>query len=350
MRTPWGWPASTTMYSGVRRACASCRLRARVPVSSSGAEGSCIEWMSSSQSARATKGRNAASFAGVGCGDALVEPLAVQVFVDVARRVVPGGIETVEGFEVAQGQCEPALLRTQTGLQQTLDGPGATQFVAVHQGADHQVAPGLARVEVPYAFGAGVACAPSRQVRHRQCESRGRSGRRGRGVSSSILAEGMILRDLATSAARNWSMSSLVAATVAPLSCIFWRNSLDCKLSCSAFLSLSSVGRGRPAGAIRANQPPISTFLYCGDSASAGMSGVMAERLASVVPSAISLPLLMYGRPLESANMPNSRLLPNRPLASGAKPRYGICVTNNRPCSLIISPAKCSEVPTPELP
>src|SRR6218665_1331609 len=112
MRTPWGWPASTTMYSGVRRACASCRLRARVPVSSSGAEGSCIEWMSSSQSARATKGRNrAALLAGVGSAGALVEPLAVQVFVDVARRVVPGGIETVEGFEVAQGQCEPALLR-----------------------------------------------------------------------------------------------------------------------------------------------------------------------------------------------------------------------------------------------
>src|SRR6218665_2234039 len=60
----------------------------------------------------------------------------------------------------------------------------------------------------------------------------------------------MILRYLATSAARNWSMSSLVAATVAPLSCIFWRNSLDCKLSCSAFLSLSSVGRGRRGGGV----------------------------------------------------------------------------------------------------
>ena len=40
---------------------ASCRLRGCMPVSRSGAEGSCMEWMSSSQSAWATKGRRAAA-------------------------------------------------------------------------------------------------------------------------------------------------------------------------------------------------------------------------------------------------------------------------------------------------
>ena len=61
MRTPSLWPASTTMCSGERMARASARLRGWMPVSSSGAEGSCMEWMSSSQSACATHGRSAAA-------------------------------------------------------------------------------------------------------------------------------------------------------------------------------------------------------------------------------------------------------------------------------------------------
>jgi hypothetical protein len=108
---------------------------------------------------------------------------------------------------------------------------------------------------------------------------------------------------------------------VEPESSIFLRNSGDFSTSASAVLSRAVTGSGSLAGPISANQMPMSMPLRRGSSPSAGMSGVIGERLASVVPRATTLPLLMCGRPLESTNTPYSRLLPTRSVVSGATPR-----------------------------
>ena len=81
------------------------------------------------------------------------------------------------------------------------------------------------------------------------------------------------------------------------------------------------MAAGSLAGAIKTNQVLMSVSLKRGVSASAGMSGVTAERFFSVVPSATSLPLRMCGRPLDSTNTPNSMFSPSRSLVSGPTPR-----------------------------
>jgi hypothetical protein len=58
MRTPSAWPASTTTCAAVRKPWANAMLRARVPVTSRGAQGSCMECRSSRCVARSTKGRS----------------------------------------------------------------------------------------------------------------------------------------------------------------------------------------------------------------------------------------------------------------------------------------------------
>ena len=115
--------------------------------------------------------------------------------------------------------------------------------------------------------------------------------------------------------------SVLGSATTEPASSIFLRNSGEAMVSSSAFLTLAATGAGRPLGAISANQTLMSTFLYWGSSDRAGMSGVMAERLASVVPRAMTLPARIWGSPEDSTNMPNSMLLPTRSVVRGATPR-----------------------------
>ena len=99
-------------------------------------------------------------------------------------------------------------------------------------------------------------------------------------------------------------MSGSTGETVAPESSSFLRSSGDCSESVSAFLSLLATASGSCAGAISANQILMSRPLSFGVSASAGMSRVMGERLASVVPKAISLPLRICGSALEMAKMP----------------------------------------------
>src|SRR3989344_4623277 len=252
---------------------------------------------------RAQRG-GAAALLGIGCVDAPVQPLAVEVFVGEARGIVVARVKPVERIEVAERQRERALLRPHARFEQALQGPGAAQLVAMHQRADHHVAAGFARVEMPDAFGAGVANAPGGDVGRGQLEGQRWNGRvlgGGAAAHSSILANSTIFLYLATSAARNWKILTVVAATVEPLASIFFLKSGDCRVSFSAFFTLSNTGLGRLARA--------------------GMSGVAAERLASVVPRAITLPLLMCGRPLESTNTPYSRLLPMRSLVSGATPR-----------------------------
>ena len=145
-------------------------------------------------------------------------------------------------------------------------------------------------------------------------------------------------------------MSTGVVGTVELAASIFLRKSGDCSVSARAFFRRATTGSGILAGPISTNQVPMSMPLRAGCSASAGMSGVTAERLASVVPRATTLPLLMCGSPLDSTNTPYSRLPPSRSLASGATPRYGMWVRNTPACSFTISPARCSDVPTPELP
>ena len=92
---------------------------------------------------RAQRG-GAAALVGVGRVDALVQPLAVEVFVGEARGVVVAGVKPVEGVEVAERERERALLRAHTGVEQAFERPGAAQLVAVHWGADHHAAAGSA--------------------------------------------------------------------------------------------------------------------------------------------------------------------------------------------------------------
>ncbi|MNV77433.1 hypothetical protein D3C71_1708490 [compost metagenome] len=125
---------------------------------------------------------------------------------------------------------------------------------------------------------------------------------------------------LAISALMYLPASTLGSATTLPVSSIFLRNSGEVMVSTRAFFSLAAIGAGRPLGAIMANQELMSTFLNWGSSDSAGISGVMAERLASVVPSANTLPERMCGRPEDSTKMPYSMLLPTRSVVSGATP------------------------------
>ena len=145
-------------------------------------------------------------------------------------------------------------------------------------------------------------------------------------------------------------MLTLSGETVEPESSSFLRNAAVCRDSFRAVLSLATTGAGMPAGPTSANQMLMSMPLSLGVSASAGISVVMGERLASVVPSATTLPLRICGNPLDSTNTPKSMLLPSKSLARGATPRYGMCVMNRPPWSFTISPARCRAVPTPELP
>jgi hypothetical protein len=77
----------------------------------------------------------------VGRLDALGRPLAVQVLLDEARRVGVGGVEAVERGQVAKRQRQRAARRTQAGLQQAFERPGAAQLVAVDQRTDQHGLP-----------------------------------------------------------------------------------------------------------------------------------------------------------------------------------------------------------------
>ncbi|MPM92054.1 hypothetical protein SDC9_139188 [bioreactor metagenome] len=111
-----------------------------------------------------------------------------------------GGVEPVERIDVAERQRERAVLGLHTGFEQPLERPGAAQLVAVNQRADEHMAAGLARVEMPYAFGACVACAPGRDVGRGQFKSQRCHGF----AYSSILANCTILVYLAISSFRNF--------------------------------------------------------------------------------------------------------------------------------------------------
>ena len=82
----------------------------------------------------------------------------------------------------------------------------------------------------------------------------------------------------------------------------------------------------------------------------ASTSGVSAERVASLVPSAITLPLRMCCSPEDSTNTPYSMLLPSRSVVSGAAPLYGTCTRSSFALPFTRSPSMCSEVPLPALP
>src|SRR5690606_13309797 len=114
-------------------------------------------------------------------------------------------IEAVECLQVGKHQRQRALQRAQAGFEQALDGPGAAEFVTVHQRGDHHVASGHARVEAPDAFGSGISRAPGADVGGWQVKLQC--------VHSSILANSTILVYLAISAARSLPESSLGAAT-----------------------------------------------------------------------------------------------------------------------------------------
>src|SRR5690606_34033418 len=137
-------------------------------------------------------------------------PLPVQVFVDEARGVGRGRIEAVEGGEVAEGQGEAPTARPYADLEQAQHGPGAAQLVAVHEAGDHRAAAGHARIEMPDAFGPGIARPPGAEVRPGKREARGRHSR--------IFAKSTIFRYLAVSAARKRSMSTSGGAIVEPAS------------------------------------------------------------------------------------------------------------------------------------
>ncbi|MCY1545265.1 hypothetical protein D9M68_811980 [compost metagenome] len=104
--------------------------------------------------------RNASTLACVAQFDAIGHPLPVHVFVHEPGSVVIVRVEPVEGLQVAERQCQHAVFRPHTSLQQLLQCPRTTQFVAVHQPAHHDVRTIDARVETPHAFGAGVTCSP----------------------------------------------------------------------------------------------------------------------------------------------------------------------------------------------
>src|SRR5690606_18812063 len=144
-----------------------------------------------------------------------VQPLTVQIFIHKACGVVLSRVEAVKSVEVAKRQRKPALLRAQAGFEQTLERPSAAQLIAVYQSAEQHMASGLARVELPHAFGASVARTPVRQVGRRQIK--------GRHIAhhSSILANSTIFLYLATSLVRNWSMLTVGEDTVEPLASSF---------------------------------------------------------------------------------------------------------------------------------
>ena len=70
---------------------------------------------------------------GLGIGDSLRGPLAVQVFIDEAGRIERGRIETVECSKIAESQREAPLPWPHAGLEQPLDGPGAAKLIAMDE-------------------------------------------------------------------------------------------------------------------------------------------------------------------------------------------------------------------------
>ncbi|MCY1531373.1 hypothetical protein D9M68_665970 [compost metagenome] len=107
----------------------------------------------------------AAAFLADGGAQLVVAPDAVHVFVDEARGRVVGGVEAVERGQIAKGQRQRAAARPQARRQGVLQRPGAAEFIAMDQRAEHDMLARHARIEMPDSRRVRIARSLRGQVR-----------------------------------------------------------------------------------------------------------------------------------------------------------------------------------------
>ena len=98
-------------------------------------------------------------------------PDPVHVLVEIARHRRIGRIEAAVGVDIGEDQRQLAARRRDASAEEMVERDGAANLIAVHQGAEHDVAPGLAAVERRHIGNAAIALGVGADIGRRNLDA-----------------------------------------------------------------------------------------------------------------------------------------------------------------------------------